>query len=151
MHHVMILTLLHHRSSVHSHISTYSPVSLIFSYLFLFYSRKKSSLILDLFLVYLNMCTVNIRPFSNPLHYTATIADLAAAHNNDVFALTDLGFLLTLPLSLVFYFSSYAQLLSVLSYLIQQQTITYMLMILNISYHSQRWIALITSLTLAFK
>jgi len=41
--------------------------------------------------------------------------------------------------SLVFYSSSYIP-LSVLSYLIQQQTITSMQMILNLSYTSQLWI-----------
>jgi len=50
--------------------------------------------------------------------------------------------------SLVLYSSSYTPLLSVLSYLILQQTTTSMLMILNFSYHSQLWISLITSLTL---
>ena len=35
-----------------------------------------------------NMCTLNIRSFTNPLHYTA-IADLADTHNIDVFALTE--------------------------------------------------------------
>jgi len=38
--------------------------------------------------------------------------------------------------SLVLYSSSYAPILSVLSYVMQQQTITSMLMILNFSYHS---------------
>jgi len=51
--------------------------------------------------------------------------------------------------SLVLYFSSYTPLLSVLSYLIHQQTTNYsVLMILNFSYHSQLWISLISSLTL---
>jgi len=36
----------------------------------------------------LNMCTLNIRCFTNPVHYTA-IADLADTHNIDVFALTE--------------------------------------------------------------
>jgi len=36
----------------------------------------------------LNMCTLNIRSFTNHLHYTA-IADLAVTHNIDVFALTE--------------------------------------------------------------
>jgi len=49
---------------------------------------------------------------------------------------------------LVPYSSSYTPLLSLLSYLIQQQTITSMLMILKFSEHSQPWIYLITSLTL---
>jgi len=40
-------------------------------------------------------------------------------------------------LSLVLYTSSYTPLLSVLSYLIHQQTTTSMLMILNLSYHSE--------------
>jgi len=50
--------------------------------------------------------------------------------------------------SLVLYSSSYRPTprLSVLSYLIQQQTITYMLMILNWTHHSQLWICLITTL-----
>jgi len=48
--------------------------------------------------------------------------------------------------SLVLYSSSYTPLLSVLSYLIQQQTPTSMLMILNLSL-SQLWISLVTSLT----
>jgi len=39
--------------------------------------------------------------------------------------------------SLVLYFSSYIPLLSVLSYLIHQQTTNSMLMMLNFSYHSQ--------------
>jgi len=50
--------------------------------------------------------------------------------------------------SLVLYSSSYIPLLSVLSYLILQQTTTSMLMILNFSYHSQLWISLITLLIL---
>jgi len=49
---------------------------------------------------------------------------------------------------LVLYSSSYTPLLSVLSYLIQQQTITSVLMMLDFSYHFQLWISLITSLTL---
>jgi exonuclease III len=36
----------------------------------------------------LNMCTLNIRSFTNPLHYTA-IADLVDTYNIDVFALTE--------------------------------------------------------------
>jgi len=44
--------------------------------------------------------------------------------------------------------SSYSPFLSVLLYLIQQQTITSMLMILNFTYHSLLWISLTTSLTL---
>jgi len=43
-------------------------------------------------------------------------------------------------LSLVLYSSSYTPLLSVLLCLIHQQTTTFMLMILNFSYHSQLWI-----------
>jgi len=50
--------------------------------------------------------------------------------------------------SLVLYSSSYTPLLSVLSYLILQQTINSMLIILNFCYHSQLWISFITSLTL---
>jgi len=50
--------------------------------------------------------------------------------------------------SLFLYSSSYAPLLSVVSYLIQKPTITSMLMKLNFSYHSHLWISLITSLTL---
>jgi len=34
------------------------------------------------------MCTLNIRSFTNPLHYTA-IADLADTHNIDIFALSE--------------------------------------------------------------
>ena len=37
---------------------------------------------------FLNMCTLNIRSFTHPLHYTA-IADLADTHNIHVFALTE--------------------------------------------------------------
>ena len=37
---------------------------------------------------FLNMCTLNIRSFTHPLHYTA-IADLADPHNIHVFALTE--------------------------------------------------------------
>jgi len=36
----------------------------------------------------LNKCTLSIRSFNNPLHYTA-IADLADTHNIDVFALSE--------------------------------------------------------------
>jgi len=36
----------------------------------------------------LNMCTLNIRSFTNLLHYTA-IADLADTHNIDIFALSE--------------------------------------------------------------
>ena len=36
----------------------------------------------------LNMCTLNIRSFTNPLHYTAP-ADLAESNNIDIFALTE--------------------------------------------------------------
>jgi len=36
----------------------------------------------------LNMCTLNIRSFTNPLQYTA-IADLADTHNIDVYALSE--------------------------------------------------------------
>jgi len=50
--------------------------------------------------------------------------------------------------SSVLYSSSYTLLLSVLSYLILQQTTNSMLMKLNFSYHSLLWISLITSLTL---
>jgi len=50
--------------------------------------------------------------------------------------------------SLVLYSSSYTTLLSVLSYLILQQTTNSMLMILDFSYYSQLWISLKTSLTL---
>jgi len=50
--------------------------------------------------------------------------------------------------SLILFFLSYTPLHSVLSYLLQQQTITSMLMILSFCYHSQLWISLITSLTL---
>ena len=39
---------------------------------------------------FLNMCSLNIRSFTHPLHYTA-IADLADTHNIHVFALTELG------------------------------------------------------------
>jgi len=35
----------------------------------------------------LNMCTLNIRSFTNPIHYTA-IAILAVTHNIDVFVVT---------------------------------------------------------------
>jgi len=34
------------------------------------------------------MCTLNIRSFTNPLHYNA-IADLADTHNIDIFALSE--------------------------------------------------------------
>jgi len=34
------------------------------------------------------MCTLNIKSFTNPLHYT-TIADLADTHNINVFALSE--------------------------------------------------------------
>ena len=37
---------------------------------------------------FLNICTLNIRSLTNPLHYTA-IADLANTHNINVFALTE--------------------------------------------------------------
>ena len=37
---------------------------------------------------FLNLCTLNIRYFTHPLHYTA-IADLADTHNIHVFALTE--------------------------------------------------------------
>ena len=37
---------------------------------------------------FLNMCTLNIRSFTHPLHYIA-IADLADTHNIHVFALTE--------------------------------------------------------------
>jgi len=47
--------------------------------------------------------------------------------------------------SLVLYSSSYTPLRSVLSYLIRQQTITSMLMILNFSYNFPLWISLIAS------
>jgi len=50
--------------------------------------------------------------------------------------------------SLVLYSLSNKPLLSVLSYLIQQQTITSMLLTFNFSCHSQLWISLITPLTL---
>jgi len=50
--------------------------------------------------------------------------------------------------SLDLYSSSYSPLFSVLLYLILQQTINSMLMILNFSYHSELWISLITSLTM---
>jgi exonuclease III len=36
----------------------------------------------------LNMCTLNIRSLTNPLHYTA-LADLAESNNIDIFALTE--------------------------------------------------------------
>jgi len=36
----------------------------------------------------LNMCTLNIKSFTNLLHYTA-IADLADTHNIDIFALSE--------------------------------------------------------------
>jgi len=44
-----------------------------------------------MFLVFLNsinMCTLNIRSFTNPIHYTV-IADLADTHYIDVFANTE--------------------------------------------------------------
>ena len=37
---------------------------------------------------FFNLCTLNIRSFTHPLHYTA-IADLADTHNIHVFALTE--------------------------------------------------------------
>jgi len=49
---------------------------------------------------------------------------------------------------LALYSSSFTPLLSVLSYLIQRQTITSMLMLLNVCYHFELWVSLITSLTL---
>jgi len=63
-----------------------------FSYLFLFSSLETFSLILDLFfrVSSFNICTLNIRFFSNPPYYTVTaIADLSDSQNINVFALAE--------------------------------------------------------------
>jgi len=104
MHHVMIFTLLLHLSSVHStpyqsfsfsHLKSQrtrmSHTSNIFmSLLILLSGDIQSSLILRGVsgVSSLNMCTIDIRSFTNPLHYNA-IADVADTHNIDVFALTE--------------------------------------------------------------
>jgi len=81
-HHVMIFTLLHHLSSVlsipyHSHSFSHLNVLVYlilatFSYRFLFYSHEIFSNPGPASRVFsLNMCTLNTRSFTNPLHYTA--------------------------------------------------------------------------------
>jgi len=108
IHHVMIITLMHHLSSVHSnlyHSHSFSHLNaltclilVIFSSLFNLFSGDMLSIPGPVSRVSsLHMCTLNIRSFTNPVHYTA-IADSADTHNIDVFALTETWIFLSLPL-----------------------------------------------------
>jgi len=101
-HHVMSYTLLHNLSSVLSipyHSHSFSHLKICYSYVS--YTCKIFTSLLILLsgdiqsnpgpvsrVTSLNMCTLNIRSFTNPLHFTA-IADLADNHNTDVFALSE--------------------------------------------------------------